>query len=311
MSREEKVSLAIWRCLPLLPAEVANELKQLLTPAAITIMVVVLAVWAASHFFGVGEIIDVILIIVGAITLGPIAVKAAEHLYYFASKSLYAKNETDINQAAKHLADAISLIGVQVVMALLLKKAPKVLNQPRNRMGTKLATPYNKKTIGTPPKTEGSIFYKPKTTILPNSNRLGKSGGITNQWGDVYLVLSKVASEAKAAKIHELVHRFLTPKLQVFPRLRQNMTILKSNSYMKSYILRYLEEALAETVAQMATRGVNWRSLLVGLKFPFGTNGGTMYVTKAAMKTEAMGVLLGPINVGGMVFNVYYAYKSK
>jgi hypothetical protein len=305
----DKFIEVIKRAAMLLPADVGEELLALIDPWVVGIAVAVVVVWAISHFFGVGEIADVILIIVGVVSLGPIAWKAGEHLINFALKMVGGKTSEDLDEAAKHLSEAVSLIGVQVAMALLLKKAPKAFREPRNKMGTKLSTPYSMKTIGEPPITEGYLFYKPKTTILESPFPAGKSAGFTNQWGDITLLVSKVASEAQAAKIHELVHRFLVPKLQAFPQLRQSMAVLKSNSYLKSYILRYLEEALAETVAKLSVNGVSWQNFLLGLKFPLGNNGSVAYVTKAAIKSEAAGILLGPINVTGMWFNVYYAFQ--
>lgn len=304
MTTLEKIGETIKRAIFLLPEDVGKELLALLDPVALAIVAGVLVVWAASHFFGVGEVVDVILIIVGVISLGPIAWKAGGHLIDYATTAVNAKNEEDLNIAARHLSEAIALIGVQVVMALLLKKAPKAFREPRNQMGSKLSTTLTMETIGVPPETPGSIFYKPKTTIVDSPFPAGKSGGVTNQWGDVTVMVSKVTNEAAAALIHEKVHRFFTAKLQMFPKLRQFRAVLKTNSYLKSYILRYLEEALAETIAQVRVNG--WENLIVGLKFPLKEG----YVTVAKMGTEALGILLGPINVSGMVFNVYYAYSD-
>jgi hypothetical protein len=134
----------------------------------------------------------------------------------------------------------------------------------------------------------------------------GRSGGETNRWGDITLLVTKNIKDVNATKIHELVHRFLIPKLQTFPKLRQFSAVLKNQGYLRSYTLRYLEEALAETVAQLTVNGFNWRNFIVGVKFPVGVAGESCYVTNAAMATEAAGILLGPINVSGIVFNVYY-----
>ena len=64
----------------------------------------------------------------------------------------------------------------------------------------------------------------------------------------------------------------------------------------------FIEEAMAETYAQLRVSGINLNSLLKGITFPL--NGGyTITVTKAG--SEAAGILLGPVNVGGMVWNVW------
>ena len=111
--------------------------------------------------------------------------------------------------------------------------------------------------------------------------------------------------EIELTKFHEDFHRFLTPKLQTFTWLRQARTVLKTNGYLKSYLLRYVEEALAETFAQV--RANNWRRIFEGVKFPIGDEG---YVKVSKMGIEAAGILLGPVNVSGMWFNVYFTYSK-
>ncbi len=74
------------------------------------------------------------------------------------------------------------MIGVQVVMALLLKKAPKVFNEPASRMN-KSAIPFTMKTIGEPPITKGSFFYKSKVTLSKHQFLGRDAGGGTNHWG--------------------------------------------------------------------------------------------------------------------------------
>lgn len=288
MTRQEKVAAAIWRALPLLPAEVAEELKALLDPVALAIIVVVLIVWAASHFFGVGEIADVIIIIVGIVSLGPIAWKAGEELIGFAMKSVYAKTEADLDQAAKHLAEAISLVGVQVVMALLLKKAPKVFKKNPEYPTLKA------KDLPKTQRPAGEWFYKPKTQAVDN---LGPGVlGNTSIYGDIQY-LSRLTGKLKTETIlHEKVHAFLTPKLYPLRNLRVR---LNWNGYAKSYLLRYLEEAIAETVAQVGTH--RFRNAVVGIKFPVKEG----YVTLAEMGLEVKGILLGPVNSSGMIYRAY------
>lgn len=70
MRNEEKLAEAIRRSLPLLPAEARNQLLALLEPSSIAIISATLLIWAGSHFFGVGEIVDVLLLGVGFSLLG-------------------------------------------------------------------------------------------------------------------------------------------------------------------------------------------------------------------------------------------------
>ena len=59
----------------------------------------------------------------------------------------------------------------------------------------------------------------------------------------------------------------------------------------------YIEEAMAESYAQLRVRGL--QNILVGIRFPM--QGG--YVTVAQVASE--GVAIGNITVGGMRFTVY------
>ena len=70
-------------------------------------------------------------------------------------------------------------------------------------------------------------------------------------------------------------------------------------AYQKSSFLKYLEEALAESYAQMRVNGL--KGLPAGIRFPIA-NG---YVTLRAVLTEAAaGAAFGTISVGGIVFAV-------
>jgi hypothetical protein len=61
MSSREKLAEAMRRSLPYLPAEARGIVLQMLQPASLALIAGTLAVWAGSHFFGVGEIADLIL----------------------------------------------------------------------------------------------------------------------------------------------------------------------------------------------------------------------------------------------------------
>jgi hypothetical protein len=299
MSAEEKLGEVIKRAALLLPANIGKELLALLDPTTLAIVAAVVVAWAVSHFFGIGEIADVIMLIVGVVSLGPIAWKAGEHLISFANYTINGKTDKDLSEAAKHLSEAIALIGVQVVMALLLKKAPKVFNEPRIGMGNKeIVTPFTFKEFPKAPTTKGSLFYKPK---VERTTRLTEGFGETNIWGNSkYSMLGTLESQ-RLARIHEQVHSTLTPKLQIFREVR---CFIRINGYFKSYLLRYLEEALAETIARVTVNG--FREVFTGITFPV-KNG---YVSIAKMGVEAMGILLGPINLSGMTFNVYLTFAE-
>ena len=70
MSAQDKIGEAMRRSIPMLPAEAQEQVKAVLTPTALAIAAGTLIVWAGSQFFGVGEVVDVILLVVGVATIG-------------------------------------------------------------------------------------------------------------------------------------------------------------------------------------------------------------------------------------------------
>jgi hypothetical protein len=70
LSAAEKIADAMRRSLPHLPSEARHVVEGLLQPSTIALVTATILVWAGSHFFGVGEIVDVILIGVGVVGLG-------------------------------------------------------------------------------------------------------------------------------------------------------------------------------------------------------------------------------------------------
>ena len=267
-------------------------------------MVGVLVVWAGAHFFGVGEIADVVLLIVGYVAIGGVAVEAAKELFAFGQLTLNAASNADLDKAAAHLAKAISLIGVQAVLALLMKKKPgDIFDKPLTRMRPLPSVAEMEAAL---PKSPG-LFYKPRL-VFTRAKWAGEGG--TNVPGDIRLGRNffgdagPAAEQVKYALYHEKVHQFLTPKLQIFRGFRVK---LAREGYRNSFILRYLEEALAETVSQLRVNGLGTEYVLKGLKFPFGAN---YEITVTALATEGKGILIGPITVGGMIYHVYFGIPT-
>lgn len=121
----EKLLEAARMATPHLPAEMQQQFAALFKPEALAITGVALAAWAASHYFGIGEIIDALLLIVGVALLGWQVVTAAEELWSYFIEAQDAQSQEDLDVAARHLAKAVTIIGVAVFTALLLKKAGK------------------------------------------------------------------------------------------------------------------------------------------------------------------------------------------
>jgi hypothetical protein len=127
---EQKFSTALQLTLPKLPATMQREFAALISPASIGVTVGVLIVWAGSHAFGVGQIIDIVLLLAGVIFLGFAAIDVAGHLSEFIKLTCAAKTKSDLDDAASHLAYVISVIGVAALTALLAKGATKAKAPP-------------------------------------------------------------------------------------------------------------------------------------------------------------------------------------
>ena len=294
---EKKLEIVFNKAVKLLPGEAGEQLKAMITPGSLATMAGVLVVWAGSHFFGVGEIADIVLLIVGYVALGGVAVEAGKHIVDFIKITLRASSEAELDGAASHLARAITLIGIQAVLAVLLKKKPS--GTFKNSWGTQM--PRYGQAFRQPLPRDPGIFYKPKLRFT--ADKFVGEGG-TNITGDIRVGRLGSGPQAidavRKAVYHEKVHQLLTPKLQIFREIR---IYAAQSGYRRSYILRYLEEAIAETVAQLRTGGVSAESVLNGLKFPIGKN---YNISLATLGTEARGIIFGPITVGGIVYNVCY-----
>lgn len=134
------------------------------------------------------------------------------------------------------------------------------------------------------------LFYKPKVQADPT---LPPGAGATNKYGDVRYSSKGSPSDVALAKHHEAVHSALSPKLKYFREFRADLGM---TGYQKSQFLRYLEEALAETYAQLRVKGFS--GLPAGIQFPI-KNG---YVSLTGVVTEAA---IGSLVIGGTTYGVY------
>jgi hypothetical protein len=120
-SLEEKFAEALRRTAPKLPGSMRHEFEALLSPTSLGIMAGTLVVWAGSHAFGVGEVVDVGLLIGGALFLGIAVIDVASELGDFLVVTSSAAAEEDLDEAASHLARAISIMGIAAFIALLAR----------------------------------------------------------------------------------------------------------------------------------------------------------------------------------------------
>jgi hypothetical protein len=115
----ERLTAAIERSIPLLPAEVRGKFVALLTPSTFAALVAVLAIWGASHFIGIGEAVDVLLLGVGIVAFSREAIDIGRRFAAFARLATTASTEADIDRAAQQFASAISAVGVDSLIVIV------------------------------------------------------------------------------------------------------------------------------------------------------------------------------------------------
>src|SRR5262249_37945565 len=111
--------------------DVGAAIDSLLSPTNLAILAGTLTLWAGSHLFGVGEVVDVLLLVVGAFAIGWSIGDVARDLYTFTERTINARTEADLDVAAKAFSHAIVLAGITVIMALLLRKSAKQIEASR------------------------------------------------------------------------------------------------------------------------------------------------------------------------------------
>lgn len=78
------------RSLPPLPENAREIVEAMIRPETLAVIAGTVVVWAGSHFFGIGEIVDVILLKVGVITLGFAVFEGSIDFYDFATGAIAA-----------------------------------------------------------------------------------------------------------------------------------------------------------------------------------------------------------------------------
>jgi len=280
MSPADKIGEAMRRSLPQLPAQARAMVNSLLEPQNLALMAGLLITWAGSHAFGVGEIVDLVLLGVGVVTLGFAVFEGAEELCEFANDALNARLDADLDRAAQHFARAVTLLGVSTLQAILLR------GQARAAYARGRPQVYARPALGSPP--SGRSLQVSRPGALPSG-----SLGDTNAYGVIRVARNQSLSEQRVTLFHELVHRFFSPRTGPFCKLRAEV---RMSLYARSALLRYLEEALAEGYAQLRVNGL--ADALGAIRFPL--QGG--YMTVSQLLTE--GQALGTITLGGTLFHV-------
>ncbi|EDX83527.1 Putative peptidoglycan binding domain protein [Synechococcus sp. PCC 7335] len=131
MDTNQRFTESLKRAASQLDDEIKEEFEAFLTPENIAIMAGTTALWAASHVTPAGWLVDGALIGMGVLSSGLEAIDAAKGFYNFASGTLNAKTESDLDAAGEQLAEAITIAGIGVVTGLLRKG----LTSRRNNIG--------------------------------------------------------------------------------------------------------------------------------------------------------------------------------
>lgn len=245
--------------------EAKVELSRLVSPDSLKIIAGVLAAWLIAHAFGLGEIIDAILLVGGALTVGWAIFDGVDHLYEFAALTYKGSSAADFEMAADHLAKAIAILGIQAVLAVIFKGA----RQPRTARGGRLPlTPR--------PAEEPGLFYRPKVLEDP---ALRPGAGFTDWWGDITVATRGSETDRALVLLHENVHQFFVPKLKI---LREYRVSNRAASYVRSSLYRYFEEMLAETIARVGINGFS--EAFIGVRFP--VKNGYVFLMKAGSALE-------------------------
>ncbi|HKO50776.1 MAG TPA: hypothetical protein VJV79_23815 [Polyangiaceae bacterium] len=291
MDFNQRLTNVIERTLPKVGPEVRAQLAALVQPQALAVLTVVLAAWVGSHALGLGEIIDVIVAVLGVAALGWAVFQGIDELFEFAKGAYLGRSDAEFESAANHLAKAIGILGIQAVLAVLFRGA----RAPKTYQGK----PVN---VGPPPPISNGFRYAPR---IVEDATLPAGQGLTSYFGDNQVSSRGSASDRALALLHEKVHQFLAPKLAFLREYRAN-TLAKS--YTRSSLWRYIEEALCETIAQVGVLG--FKKFFVGVRFPvkngymFLTQGGGMGKGSGLLREAA--ALVKTSVVAGIPINLYF-----
>jgi hypothetical protein len=292
-SNTEKIAEVLRRSKAYLPAAMGAQVDALISPANLAITAGTIVVWAGSHFFGVGEVVDVGLLLVGAFFVGWSMKDVVSNLITFGIKTIGARSDQDLDEAARAFANAVIIGGITAVMAILLRRSAKQIQATRGTSPLQAARPRSPGlgNIG-PDSQAGAQWRRPTVTADPAAPA---GTGSTTWFGDVSYSTAGSATAQELARLHELGHSFLRPRLSPLRTFRAR---LAASAYWRSAIMQYLEESLVETFAQLRVHGLS--GLMTGIRFPIA-NG---YMSLQVLLCE--GAEIGTISLGAQRFSVQF-----
>lgn len=287
MSSEQKLMKAMELSLRHLMPEARRQVEAMLTPTSIAVIAAGLTAWAASHLFGAGEIMDVILLGLGLVALGGGAITGGQEMARFTVAASQARTPGDLDIAAQHFARAIDILGITAVSAVLLHHSAKGVvarGMPRMKPPVKAGPPP-------PPGWKPTITYTQKKIIDATGREVE---GQASAYGDTTIWIGNTLDRLLHVRLHELGHRMFAPKLTI---LREFRATTAMSGYLRSAWLKFLEEAIVEARATFIRHGA--KDALFSVSFPLKRG----YVTISQLFEEA--VALENIVSGGLKYGVY------
>jgi hypothetical protein len=253
---------------PRLGPTVRDQLAAIIQPASLGIIAGVLLAWIIGHAFGWGEIIDIIITVAGAFSIGLAVFSGLDELWEFAKDTYFATGDADLTAAAEHLVNAIAILGITAVLGVLFRGRPQT--------GPLVDASGAVVQLKPLPITAG-WRYRPTTEMyaqLPRGVR-----GRTTVSGDIKISNMQTERDAQLTLDHEKFHSFLIAK---FILLRQFRIESKYGSYYNSSLYRYLEEAVAQSYTLVKNEGVE--RIFEGIAFPY--KNGYAYLMKGGARAR-------------------------
>lgn len=173
------------------------ELKAMLDPVNLAMIVGVLVVWAGSHAFGVGLIFDVIMLGASIFMVGWSAWEAAQQIAEFLEKTVRAKTMHDLKIASTLLATAIAILSVKMFARIISKGASGATSGGRSRKSSvhaKVEEPPPKRNTG---KSSSSSSKQPASAQGDGPDSKKKNGAPAEKKSppDVILARQKTAKD--------------------------------------------------------------------------------------------------------------------
>jgi hypothetical protein len=293
MSDADRVGEGMKRGIGKLGPAIQAQLAALVKPEALALAGGFFVAWLVSHAVGVGFVVDAIFLGVGVVSVGLSVFSGIDELIVFGHGAIGARTIAALDLAAVHFANAVSILGVQALISLLLRRAPQTFR--------------NRPSVGPAP-APAAFRLKPGLRAVRN---MEAGTGVTSWYGEITISRLGTSVDRRLAALHESFHRVLMPKLNV---LRQVRADGRAASYHGSALLKYLEEAIAESYAQVSVHGI--KELLTGITFPVDGAYVTL-INRAVINNkavfpvipEAAGIFLGVANARGWLWQVYHSFR--